>query len=134
MTQDSLNVAESTLTQVNLRGEESAQECSNELGVGVVMSSSPSAGSRVQTDTFVELTQSSGACTPPPISVPPVVGETSTQASSQLSADNLVASLTSTTNCPSTSLGQVIAQDPSAGASVQSGSTVTITVCSTDIQ
>ena len=131
VTQDSLNVAESTLTQVNFRGEGSAQECSNEVGVGLVMSSSPSAGSRVLTDSFVELTQSSGACTPPPISVPPVVGETGIQASSQLSADGLVANSTSTTNCPSTPRGQVIAQDPSAGTSVQSGSTVTITVCPT---
>jgi hypothetical protein len=128
VTRDSLNVAELALTQVNLHGEGSAQECSNEVASGLVLSSSPSAGSRVLSDTFVELTQSSGACTPPLISVPPVVGETSTQASSQLSADNLVASSTSTGNCDVD--GQVIAQDPSADTLVQRGSTVTIMVCS----
>jgi serine/threonine-protein kinase len=88
-----------------------------------VISQSPAANTPVTAGQTVALTISSG---PQPVKVPSVLGLLETKADDQLTAAGLVVD-TKTVVDPANA-GRVVAQNPRAGTSVQQGTTVTITV------
>jgi serine/threonine-protein kinase len=102
------------------------RESSTEVEKGVVISQSPSAGTKVQKDQPVDLTVSSG---PPEVEVPSVVGKSrddaiSTLVNAGLKADPVV-------SVPSNKpVGTVTGQEPKTGAKVIKGSRVRINVSS----
>jgi Caspase domain/PASTA domain len=62
--------------------------------------------------------------------VPDVSGQTQSQATATLQSHGLTVNPATTSNCPASSDGQVVGQNPSAGMSVHPGFAVIITVCS----
>ena len=102
------------------------REPSEEVEKGTVIDQSPSAGTKVQKDTAVDLTVSSG---PPTVEVPSVIGKSrddavSTLANAGLKADPVV-------DVPSNRpVGTVTGQEPAVGKTVIKGSRVRINVSS----
>jgi serine/threonine-protein kinase len=98
----------------------------NGVANGQVSSTNPAAGTSQDPNTPVNLVVSSGPCA----QVPSVVGQTQTQASSNITGAQLTPSVTMTTNCATSQNGTVTSQDPGGGTpGIAQGSTVTITVC-----
>jgi hypothetical protein len=93
----------------------------NPVRAGIVIAQNSPAWTVEPTGSPVDLTISLGAVT-----VPDLVGDTSAQATSALTAVGLVAHIEHTAQCLDP--GHVIDQRPSAGTSVAPGSTVTITI------
>ncbi len=94
---------------------------------GTVLSISPASGASVDKGSTVTLTVSGG---PGAVTVPPLSGQTTSQAQTTLGQSNL--KLGSVTNQPSASVpsGQVVSSDPAAGAQVPANSPVNIVVSS----
>jgi eukaryotic-like serine/threonine-protein kinase len=92
------------------------------FAVGIVISTSPSAGHVVSRGTSVNLVVSKG---PPPVSVPAVRGLTVSAAESALRAVGLKVKLH---YMFPNAIGRVFAQSPGAGAIVLEGSTVTLRI------
>jgi serine/threonine-protein kinase len=94
---------------------------------GIVIRTEPEAGTLVLPDSTVTLVISSGA---PPVVVPDVFGATVEGATGQLNAVGLAAQVASqTVSVDDPALDQrVVMQTPAAGASVDAGTTITITV------
>ena len=93
---------------------------------GLVSAQSPVSGTNVQPNTSVNLVVSSGSC----VSVPGVVGQSQSAATSAITGAGLVANTTFDTSCPGGAQpGNVDSQTPAASAQVNSGSTVNISVC-----
>ncbi len=90
---------------------------------GLVINSTPQEGNNVPANTLVTLFVSKG---PAPVAVPNVVGETQSQAQSDLQAKGFQVSVKSDPTSSATA-GQVISQSPS-GGTAPPNSTVTITV------
>jgi tetratricopeptide (TPR) repeat protein len=103
-----------------------AQQCSNQIGQGLLIATSPPANTPAQRGSPVNLIESSGPC---PVIVPDLVGQTQGQATTALQGLGLTVNSTTTSECDVTSDGIVVSQSPSGGLSVQEDSTVTITVC-----
>jgi beta-lactam-binding protein with PASTA domain/tRNA A-37 threonylcarbamoyl transferase component Bud32 len=118
--------AGSTLGATGLAVGARSSGCSSQYGNGIVMNQTPKAGTHVAPGAKVNLQVSSGPCS---VVVPNVVGDTETQAISTLSGKGLKAIPTTTATCAPATNGKVVAQTPTGGATVQSGSTVGITVC-----
>jgi beta-lactam-binding protein with PASTA domain/beta-glucanase (GH16 family) len=109
-------------------GTETIQS-STTVANGAIISTSPAAGAQVAPGTAINLVISSnGSSTPPTtVTVPNVVGQTQSAATSTLAADGLTSSVTQ--QCSATvASGNVISQSPAAGASVNSGSSVSLVV------
>ncbi len=98
---------------------------------GTVISQNPAAGVSVASGSAVNLVVSSGPAPPviAPVSVPSVVGDTQTAATTVITGDKLVVG-TVTTQSSATASGTVIGQSPAAATSVASGSAVNLTVSS----
>ena len=80
----------------------------------------------MQPNTSVNLVVSSGSC----VSVPGVVGQSQSAATSAITGAGLVANTTFDTSCPNGAQpGNVDSQTPAGNAQVNSGSTVNISVC-----
>jgi eukaryotic-like serine/threonine-protein kinase len=111
-----------TLNQADLKVNIDAQD-SDDVREGLAIRTVPGEGEEVEKGTRVRLLVSSG---PEQVEVPDVTGISSDSAQAQLDDAGLrVAVAEEESEQPE---GQVIAQDPTAGTSVDSGSTVTITV------
>jgi serine/threonine-protein kinase len=89
-----------------------------------VISTSPPFGTTVAKGSTVKLVVSTGAGT---VSVPSVVGDTATAATSALQAQGFIVNQKSDPNSTAPS-GQVVGQNPAAGTQVAKGSAVTIRV------
>ena len=109
----------------NLNVGSQTTACSSQPN-GVVSGQNPSAGVNVPPNTAVNLVVSSGSC----ISVPGVVGQSQSAATSAITGDGLVANTTFDTGCPNGAQpGNVDSQSPAANAQVNGGTTVNISVC-----
>jgi serine/threonine-protein kinase len=115
------------LGAVSLTVGSSSTTCSNSIGNGLVVSTSPGAGTPVAKNSAVNLVVSSGSCQ---VVVSNVVGQTQSAATSTLLGQGLVVNAQPTTDCSPTQNGSVLNQNPSGGTTVANGSQVTITVCS----
>ena len=105
----------------------STTACSNSIGNGLVLSSTPVAGTPVAKNSAVNLVVSSGSCQ---VVVSNVVGQTQSAATSTLTGQGLVVTAVSSSACSPTQNGSVLNQSPTGGTTVNNGSPVTITVCS----
>jgi eukaryotic-like serine/threonine-protein kinase len=113
------------LTQAGLKVGSQSNACSSQPN-GVVSAQNPGSGASEPPGTPVNLVVSSGNC----ISVPSVVGQAQTSAQSAITGAGLVANTTFDTTCPNGAQpGNVDTQNPAPNAQVNSGSTVTISVC-----
>ncbi len=94
---------------------------------GVVSGQTPAAGANVPPQTPVNLVVSSGSC----VTVPNVVGDSESDASSTMTGDNLVPQFTNDTGCNNGTAGpgEVDGQTPAANAQVNPNSTVNMTIC-----
>jgi beta-lactam-binding protein with PASTA domain/tRNA A-37 threonylcarbamoyl transferase component Bud32 len=111
-----------TLNQADLKVNIDAQD-SDDVRSGLAIRTVPGEGEEVEKGTRVRLLVSSG---PEQVDVPDVVGVSSESAQAQLDDAGLrVAVSEQESEEPE---GQVVAQDPGAGTSVDTGTTVTITV------
>lgn len=100
-------------------------ESSSDVESGLVISTDPAGGEMARRGSQVTVTVSTGAAQ---VEVPPVVGETLNAARQQLSAVGL--ELSSSQEPSDRPQGEVIDQSPTAGTSVDRGSTVNLTVSS----
>ena len=102
-------------------------EASETVPEGIVIRTEPEAGTLVMPDSTVTLVISSGA---PSVLVPDVFGATIEGATGQLNAVGLAAQVASqTVSVDDPALDQrVVMQTPAAGASVDAGTTITITI------
>jgi len=96
-----------------------------EAAEGIVISQSPEAGTVAAPGTKVDLIVSQGKN--PQAEVPNVVGKTETDAAKALEDAGFEA-VPGSTYSDTVAVGQVVSQDPAAGATAQRGSAVTITV------
>ena len=101
--------------------------CSNTYSSGYVAAQSPVAGTTAEPDSTVNLTVSTGPCA---AVVPGVTGQTVTSAKTALRSSGFTkVSAVTTSSCKATTNGKVISQNPTAGTSASTGSTVKLTVC-----
>lgn len=111
-----------TLNQADLKVNVDAQE-SDDVREGLAIRTVPGEGEEVEKGTRVRLLVSSG---PEQIEVPNVTGISSDSAQAQLDDAGLRTAITEQESQEPE--GEVIAQDPAGGTTVDSGATVTITV------
>ena len=117
--------AGSVLQQAGLTVGSQSTACSSQPN-GVVSAQNPASGASVPPNTSVNLVVSSGNC----VSVPGVVGQSQSAATSAVTGAGLVANTTFDTTCAGGAQpGNVDSQSPGSGAQVNSGSTVNISVC-----
>jgi len=100
-------------------------EASAQYGKGIVFNTSPVQGTKVSANTSVTLDVSSG---PAPVTVPPLIGQTATNAEATLQSKGLNYATSNNASCTGTA-GQVTQTNPTSGKQVSAGSTVTLTVC-----
>jgi beta-lactam-binding protein with PASTA domain/tRNA A-37 threonylcarbamoyl transferase component Bud32 len=119
--------AGSILTQAGLAvGSQSTGNSCSSQAAGLVSAQNPSAGQTVPANTPVNLILSPGQC----VSVPGVVGQSQSAATSAITGAGLVANTTFDTACPGGAQpGNVDSQTPAGNAQVSSGSAVSISVC-----
>jgi hypothetical protein len=101
---------------------------SGTVPAGDIISESPAAGTSVAPGSAVNIVTSTGVITPPNVNVPNVVGLTQAAATSAITTATLV--LGTVTNASSSTVpsGDVISENPAAGASVAPGTAVNIVV------
>jgi serine/threonine-protein kinase len=117
--------AGSTLTHAGLNVGSQSTACSSQPS-GLVSAQTPAPGINVQPNTSVNLVVSSGSCA----SVPGVVGQSQSAATTAITGAGLVPNTTFDSACPNGAQpGNVDSQNPAASAQVYSGSTVNISVC-----
>jgi eukaryotic-like serine/threonine-protein kinase len=104
------------------------EQVEDEQPAGTVVAMSPGGGSQASADTEITLRVSSGPEEPETVTVPNVVDQQQAAATSTLQGLGLVVSVVQQDAPDAADVGLVIAQNPSANAEVQPGSTVTITV------
>ncbi len=118
--------AGATLRGDGLNVGSQSNACSNQYQSGVVSSQSPAPGISVQPNTAVNLGISTGSC----VSVPSVVGQSASSAQAAITSAGLVANQTTDATCAGGAQpGNVDSQSPAAATQVNSGTTVTISVC-----
>jgi serine/threonine-protein kinase len=118
--------AGSLLSQKGLNVGSQSSACSSQVGSGLVSSQNPAANATVQPNTAVNLVISNGPCA----TVPNVIGQTASSAQNNISGAGLVANTNFDSGCANNAQpGNVDGQDPQAGAQVNNGSTVNISVC-----
>ncbi len=111
--------------------EYSSSEAESDRPAGEVISQSPNAGTKVDPDSTVELTISSGPADTT-VSVPNVVGLDSDDAESQLTNAGLTVSVQTQDTSIQPQDGKVIDQNPSGGGTVNKGTRIVIIVGSYD--
>ncbi|HUY64665.1 MAG TPA: Stk1 family PASTA domain-containing Ser/Thr kinase [Acidimicrobiales bacterium] len=129
VTGDTVGQACSKLGQAGFQCGSTSEQSSSTFASGAVISTNPSAGTTEPQGTTVNLVVSSG---PSNVTVPDVVGDDTNTAVSTLQSDNLVAVEACQVTADPTQYGTVIAQNPTGGQSVPSGSTVRITYASSN--
>ena len=113
--------AGATLAAAGLKVSSQQQQASSSIPAGEVTGTNPAAGTTVPTGSSVVVLVSSG---PPTTSVPNIVGQTAAQAQAALSAAGLKGTATNIPVTDPAQNGLVQSQSPTAGTSVQQGSTV----------
>ncbi|MDA8358647.1 MAG: Stk1 family PASTA domain-containing Ser/Thr kinase [Actinomycetota bacterium] len=120
--------AASTLGAKGLQAGTTSSQCSNSYGKGLVVSTSPAAGTQVRKSTTVNLVVSSGPCQ---AVVPTVKGQTPTAARTTLESKGFGDVTTaSTTKCTAPTDGKVVGTTPAAGTSATTSQPVKLQVCS----
>ncbi|MGY1630620.1 Stk1 family PASTA domain-containing Ser/Thr kinase [Geodermatophilus sp. SYSU D01186] len=104
------------------------EQVEDEQPAGTVVAMSPAAGSQATADAQITLRVSSGPAEPETVTVPNVVDQQQSAATSALQGLGLVVNVVQQDAPDPADVGLVIAQSPSADAEVEPGSTVTITV------
>jgi len=115
--------ATTAITAVGLTVGAVTQASSASVASGAVISETPAAASSVAKGSAVALVVSSG---PPPVSVPNVVGDTQAAATSALTGAGLTLGTVTQAASASVASGEVISENPAAGASVANGSAVAL--------
>jgi serine/threonine-protein kinase len=127
VTGDTVAQACNRLGQAGFVCGSTTQQPSNTFASGAVISTNPSSGTPEPQGTTVNLVVSSGPST---VTVPNVVGMTTSQAVSRLQQSNLVPVESCTPTANRAQDGVVQSQNPAGGESVPAGSTVNITYAS----
>ena len=112
------------LTRAGFENIETQEEFSENVAVGIVISTNPAAGQSIPRDATVIVIVSKG---PEPVSVPDLTGDSVDQARSTLEGQGLnlvVSSQTVEVSASSGLVGLIADQDPDAGTTVESGSDV----------
>ncbi|MFL6182841.1 MAG: Stk1 family PASTA domain-containing Ser/Thr kinase [Actinomycetes bacterium] len=104
---------------------EVSREYSDSVRDGVVISTLPKRGVSVSPDTRIDLVVSKGL---PPVDVPNLLGTSEGDAKSALADANLKYQKTDEQQSMKYAAGEIMSQSPSAGSSVQQGSTVSVVV------
>jgi eukaryotic-like serine/threonine-protein kinase len=120
---EQLNIAQTQLQNAGFKVDPQYQR--NGHPYGYVFGQSPNGGVKADKGSSVTLTVSSG---PGNVQVPPVQGESVTQAKAALASSHLKAGTTTFASSNSIANGDVISSSPAAGASVAPGSAVDLTV------
>ena len=126
---DTTVAAASTLGQSQLTvSSTTSTKCSNTVASGLVVNTIPAIGTLVKSGTAIELVTSTGFCQ---VVVPNVVGDTTSAASSALTAQGLLNSQSAAdpSTCAPTQVGTVVNQSAAPGSQVPYNSTVYLTVC-----
>jgi eukaryotic-like serine/threonine-protein kinase len=118
------NDAAALIGKASLKLGEVTKKYDNTIAAGVVMSSSPKAGTALTRGQPVDLVVSKGAR---PVQVPDFTGQQQDQAIGALDQLNLKHKVIMSDNT-SVPAGQVLTQDPGAGSTAHSGDTVTLVV------
>ena len=121
--------AQTSITSAGLTPGAVTSANSATVPAGLVISQSPAAGSSVAAGTAVALVVSLG---PAPVSVPVpnVVGLTQTDAQTAITNAGLTVGAVTTSSSTTVPAGQVISQNPAAGASVATGTAVALVISS----
>lgn len=119
------SAATTAITAVGLTVGAVTQASSASVASGAVISETPAAASSVAKGSAVALVVSSG---PPAVSVPNVVGDTQAAATTALTAAGLSVGTVTQATSASVASGDVISENPAAGASVANGSAVALVV------
>jgi hypothetical protein len=101
------------------------QQASSTVAAGNVISQNPSAGATAAGGSAVAIIVSTGAAS---VSVPNVVGLAQAAASTSLTSAGLVVGAVTLQSSTTVAAGNVIAQDPAAGATAAQGASVALTV------
>ncbi len=117
-----------TITNVGLLIGTTSMVTSTTVAQGLVISQLPTAGTQVANGSAVNLVISTGP--PAPVTVPDVVGQTRQTATNSIIASGLVVGPITNAFSSTVSAGLVISENPAAGTSVPTGSTVYIIVSS----
>jgi eukaryotic-like serine/threonine-protein kinase len=126
---DTTNQASALLGQSGLTlGATTTTVCSNTVPIGLVVSSSPAAGSLVNSGDQISLTTSKGYCK---IQVPSVIGENQGQATATLHAAHFSVQVSPTdpSTCSPSQVGFVSAESLGISTFVPYNSSITISVC-----
>lgn len=126
---DTTNQAAATLGTANLTvGPTTSKICSNSIGIGLVVGTSPPAGSFVNNGDAINLITSSGYCK---VQVPNVIGSTQSTATQILKGAHLQVNVAPTdpSTCAPSQVGQVSDQSVAPFTHVLYNATVTIDVC-----
>jgi len=114
------------LTRAGFENIETQEEFSDDVAIGIVISTNPAAGQSIPRDATVIVIVSMG---PEPVAVPDLTGDTVDEARSTLEDQGLnlvVSSQTVDVSASSGLVGKVADQDPDPGATVESGSDVEV--------
>ena len=117
--------AQTAITSAGLTVGTITQAYSNTVPSGNVISQNPASGATVTPGSAVNLTVSKG---PQPVMVPNVVGMTQAAAQTAITSAGLTVGTISQAYSDTVPSGNVISQSPASGASVASGSAVSLTV------
>lgn len=123
--------ASSALTAIGLKVGTVTQQSSSTVPSGTVMGQNPTAGTSVTSGSSVNLVVSSGAApAPTTVTVPNVVGDTQTTATTVITGAGLVVGTVTTQSSTTVASGNVISESPAAGTKVNKGSAVNLVVSS----
>jgi beta-lactam-binding protein with PASTA domain len=121
---DTVDNAILDLTRAGFDSIETQEEFSQDVEIGIVISTNPAAGQSIPSDATVIVISSKG---PEPVSVPDLEGDSVDQARATLEDQGLnlvVSSQTVEVSAGSGLIGLIADQDPNAGTTVESGSDV----------
>jgi probable HAF family extracellular repeat protein len=121
------SAAETAITSAGLAVGSVVMQGSSSVPAGEVISQNPIPCALVSAGTAIALTVSTGG---PPVLVPNVVGDTQAQASAAIGADGLTLGAVTTASSTTVSAGIVLSQNPAAGTSVMTGTSVALVVSS----
>ncbi|MEO0366979.1 MAG: PASTA domain-containing protein, partial [Pseudomonadota bacterium] len=120
-------VANTALTNAGLTLGNVSQQNSATVPVGQVISQTPIAGAQIDVGSAVDVVVSSGPVT---VSVPNVVGLAQAAAENNITSASLTVGAVTTQSSNTVANGDVISQNPTAGATVNEGSAVALVVSS----
>ncbi len=121
--------ATTAITAAGLKVGTITTQTSSTVAAGLVISQNPTAGATANSGSAVNLVVSSGAA-PTTVTVPNVVNKTQAAATSAITAVGLKVGTVTTQTSSTVAAGLVMSQNPTAGATANSGSAVNLVVSS----